>query len=485
LVSIRILVAAGALIGLAATAQAAVTPASFEATLKPGESAQVTKTVDVPEVPRSLDLMLIVDLTGSYADDLPRIKALAPGIFDAVRAISSDSRFGLATHVDFPFGSWGVAGEWGYRLEQQLTSDRATWLGAINAMRSLYGNDGPESQYEALYQAVTGAGRQMPPTTDGDYDDPGEIKPGQNASLRTTAVRVFAITTDSEFHVGGDGGGPFPYPGPSRNQVIDALNAQTVRVVAIKAPGSTGQMDDVANATRGAITSTGSTSEEIAQAITSGLTTLNFNVHGVPEDCAPLEVTFDPASRDNVPGGTSVTFQETIKVPAGVTAADLPADGVINCRVRYRAGLGAIGTQQIRIKVELNKPPECSGVQADTRSLWPANHKLQLVTLSGATDPDGDTVTLTVKGVTQDEPLNGTGDGDAAPDAATGTGPNSVQLRSERSGSGDGRVYKISFEASDGRGGTCTGTTTVSVPKSQATAANVIDSGLTVNSFGG
>jgi hypothetical protein len=37
-------------------------------------------------------------------------------------------------------------------------------------------------------------------------------------------------------------------------------------------------------------------------------------------------------------------------------------------------------------------------------------------------------------------------------------------VRAERSGLGNGRVYKIAFTASDGKGGTCAGSVTVGVP---------------------
>jgi hypothetical protein len=39
-----------------------------------------------------------------------------------------------------------------------------------------------------------------------------------------------------------------------------------------------------------------------------------------------------------------------------------------------------------------------------------------------------------------------------------------AQLRAERDGSGNGRVYTIFFTADDGKGGTCTGSVKVSVP---------------------
>ena len=96
---------------------------------------------------------------------------------------------------------------------------------------------------------------------------------------------------------------------------------------------------------------------------------------------------------------------------------------------------------------------------------------------------NGDTVTLTITGVTQDEPVNGLGDGDTSPDAALVAGhSDQVQLRSERSGQGDGRVYRLGFGGSDGRGGTCSATVNTTVVKSQG-SGTAIDSGLIFISF--
>jgi len=85
----------------------------------------------------------------------------------------------------------------------------------------------------------------------------------------------------------------------------------------------------------------------------------------------------------------------------------------------------------------------------------------------GAFDIDGDPVTTTIVGVTQDEPLDGLGDGRTTPDARPGPAGDQVELRAERSGTGDGRVYRISFQVEDGRGGECTGTAIVGVPHDQ------------------
>jgi hypothetical protein len=110
-----------------------------------------------------------------------------------------------------------------------------------------------------------------------------------------------------------------------------------------------------------------------------------------------------------------------------------------------------------------NRPPDCSGVAASRPVLTTANHRLVPITLDGATDPDGDPVTLSVDGVTQDEPVVSAGD-NTSPDAID-QGDGQLRIRAERNPHGDGRVYRIAFTASDGRGGSCSGTAKVSVPR--------------------
>jgi len=119
-----------------------------------------------------------------------------------------------------------------------------------------------------------------------------------------------------------------------------------------------------------------------------------------------------------------------------------------------------------------NEEPDCSAAAPSVATLWPPNHKMQSVTIEGVTDADGDEVTVTITGIFQDEPTNGLGDGDKSPDGA-GVGTGTAEVRSERSGTGDGRVYHIMFSADDGAGGSCTGEVLVTVPHDQSGAAAV------------
>jgi hypothetical protein len=127
----------------------------------------------------------------------------------------------------------------------------------------------------------------------------------------------------------------------------------------------------------------------------------------------------------------------------------------------------------------INDPPDISNARADVSVLWAPDHKLVPVHIIGVTDPDHN-ATVMITGVTQDEATNGLGDGDTAIDAIISANHDSAQLRAERSGNRDGRVYKVYFTASDFEGSS-SGWVKVMVPKSKKTDA-AIDSGQNYNS---
>jgi len=106
---------------------------------------------------------------------------------------------------------------------------------------------------------------------------------------------------------------------------------------------------------------------------------------------------------------------------------------------------------------------------ANKTILWPPNHKMVDISINAnASDNSGLPVTLSAT-VTSNEPVNGLGDGDMAPDWTSpvinqSTGVITLQLRAERSGSGNGREYTIAITATDSSGNSSTANSKIIVP---------------------
>jgi hypothetical protein len=143
-------------------------------------------------------------------------------------------------------------------------------------------------------------------------------------------------------------------------------------------------------------------------------------------------------------------------------------------------GLGGINSDEVTINIRnINDPPNCGLARANPGIVWPPNHGLVPIGMTNLTDPNNNSFAITWLGVTQDEPLNGLGDGDTSPDAVISDGL--VMVRAERAGGGDGRVYQITYQAEDSFGESCMGTVTVCVPHSKKSGC--IDSGQVFDSL--
>ena len=156
---------------------------------------------------------------------------------------------------------------------------------------------------------------------------------------------------------------------------------------------------------------------------------------------------------------------------------------VASCTAVNSSGMRTTHTFTITVQIT-NQPPSCTGAVPSVTALWPPDHRWVPIAITGVTDADRDPVSITITSIFQDEPVNGLGDGDTAPDGA-GLGSAIAQVRAERAGTLNGRVYHIGFLASDGRGGTCSGQASVAVPHDQSPRGSAVDDGAVYNSVTG
>ena len=106
-------------------------------------------------------------------------------------------------------------------------------------------------------------------------------------------------------------------------------------------------------------------------------------------------------------------------------------------------------------------------VTVSTDTLWPANHKYVKVNTWVKADDNFDKhPRVTLVSVVSNEPDDGLGDGDQAEDIII-LSDTSFKLRAERSGTGDGRVYTITYQVTDECGNSSQASVEVYVPHNQ------------------
>jgi len=116
--------------------------------------------------------------------------------------------------------------------------------------------------------------------------------------------------------------------------------------------------------------------------------------------------------------------------------------------------------------------------------LWPTNHKYQTISISDFVlsvtdicDAGVGIANIAITSVSSDEPEDETGNGDGKTmDDIVIEDSQTVDLRSEREGTDNGRVYTINFEVTDASGNTATGSYKVEVPHDQS-GPSAIDDG--------
>jgi trimeric autotransporter adhesin len=239
--------------------------------------------------------------------------------------------------------------------------------------------------------------------------------------------------------------------------------------VSCAAPGTLlGSLNDVAGLTPGGTctqtTNFADVGDVISQAIGSTLSSVGLTLDGG-------SVAIATASSLPAAGPTTTTWNSTTPL-IGLSPGFHTLVATTNA-----SDAGGPGSVADRHTFYVNSPPDCSAARTGLGDLWPPNHKLRKGQIAGVTDPDADPITLTITGITQDEPVDatGSGDGNTSPDASIGSS-GAFEVRAERAGTGDGRVYVVAFTAADGVGGTCSATLFVGVPHDQGGGATPINS---------
>jgi VCBS repeat-containing protein len=139
----------------------------------------------------------------------------------------------------------------------------------------------------------------------------------------------------------------------------------------------------------------------------------------------------------------------------------------------YQASDGQLASEPVQVSLTIdavNDAPVCDLATPSETEIWSPNKDFVTVTVENVSDPDGDPFSLNITSVFQDEPVV------KDPDAINLIG-NSVSLRADRDGNGDGRFYHVFFTATDIYGASCSGQVVVGVVQHDQSGRTSIDGG--------
>lgn len=166
----------------------------------------------------------------------------------------------------------------------------------------------------------------------------------------------------------------------------------------------------------------------------------------------------------------------------GVPSGNIFPGGTTTITYSATDASGNTGTATQTVTVIDNTVPTLT-TNGQTLSMWPPNHKYQTFQVTqfvtGASDNCDPTIgvsSVVIEKVTSDEAENSGGDGNTLNDIVIAANCKSLQLRSERDGGGNGRVYTITFRVRDASGNTTRATAKVVVPPNNNGTA--VDSGV-------
>ena len=189
-----------------------------------------------------------------------------------------------------------------------------------------------------------------------------------------------------------------------------------------------------------------------------------------PTITVPGNITAEQTNRDGTPVNLGTPVVNDVCDVNPTVTNDAPAVfplGTTTVTWTAKDASGNVVTATQNVTIVDTTAPGVSSVTASPNQLWPPNHQMVDVTVTvGAADACDAAPTAQILSVTSNEPINGLGDGDTAPDWVI-TGNLTVKLRSERSGKGAGRIYTITVACTDASGNRSTRTVAVTVPKNQ------------------
>jgi hypothetical protein len=205
-----------------------------------------------------------------------------------------------------------------------------------------------------------------------------------------------------------------------------------------------------------------------------------------PVITCPADVTVEQETADGTVVPLTATATDICDADPTITSDELAIYPLGTTTVTFTAtdDAGNSASCTTTVTVEDTTPPVITPSDEQI-VLWPPNHKYRtveipdcVISVTDICDADVGIEDIVITSVSSDEPedAQGNGDGNTVEDIVI-VDSETVELRAERQGGGNGRVYTINFGVTDASGNTETGSCTVWVPHDQRSDSTAIDDG--------
>jgi hypothetical protein len=333
-----------------------------------------------------LDLIFVIDTTGSMSDDISAVKASAISIVDTLDSLSKNYRIAVVSFEDFPVYPYGTSscGDYMYHDIIDFSNDKDSIVSAIQSITLRCGGDWPESHYSALMHSF-------------QKDALGGWRDG--------VVKTAIIMTDAPPHH------PEPITGYTSDDVVNAaINLDPVNIYPIVIGGSSianFYMQTLAEETGGKVFNAGYAS----QVVDAILSAIDASVHapvaeagGPYEGAVGIPVAIDATSSYDLNGeiifyewdwGNDGVYDETTTLSSATHIWHEEFNGMVRLRVTDNDGLTSIDTADIVIIN--NYPPVaiCKDILVNADDNCQATAYID----AGSYDSDGDPVTVTYSSI--------------------------------------------------------------------------------------
>jgi alpha-tubulin suppressor-like RCC1 family protein/lysophospholipase L1-like esterase len=279
-----------------------------------------------------VDVVFVIDATGSMSDDIAAVRAVASDLVDLVDESTSSYRFAVVTYRDWPEYT-GDPTDYPSSLELDFTDDKSSIVSAINAIEVDGGGDTPESVYSGILK-------------------------GLSLDWRTGVQKVIVQMGDAPPH------DPEPVLGFTADTVVQtaqAVDPAQVYVVNVSSGSPSAQLVDISTRTGGNVFSA-PTPSEVAEAMFDALNvalTKPFAWAGGPYvEAIGAPVVLD-ASGSFDPDGSIVSYEWDVdgdgdydtstSQPSYTYTYTASLSGTVAVRVTDDDGKTAVGTASIDV----------------------------------------------------------------------------------------------------------------------------------------